>query len=153
MAAWEHKYGWNLDVYYRYRKYVMANGAGYEGSDRDCADVAMSLLIDFAESHNLCLTLRDATGGTYISKATGLIQPTTKGGWELDKNITWSSKDEYVKAVLGRTSAWDLAQSNSRVNTLPDFKRDRSFPARRLSCASPAVSASRTGRPFVSTSA
>ena len=73
MAAWVHKYGWNIDVYYRYRKYVMANGAGYEGSDRDCADVAMSLLIDFAASLNLCLTFRDATGGTYISKATGLI--------------------------------------------------------------------------------
>ena len=55
-------------------------------------------------------------GGTYISKAKGLIQPTTKGGWELDDDITWSSKEEYVKAVLERTSAWDLANYNSRVN-------------------------------------
>jgi hypothetical protein len=35
----------------------------------------------------------------------------------------------------------------------PDFRRDRSLPAGRLSWASPAVSASRTGRSLVSTSA
>src|SRR5262245_26385146 len=34
-----------------------------------------------------------------------------------------------------------------------DFRRERSLPASRLSCASPAVSASRTGRPLVSTTA
>jgi len=73
-------------------------------------------MIDFAAGLNLCLTFSDATGGTYISKARGLIQPTTKGGWELDDDITWSSKEEYVKAVLKRTSAWDLAKYNSRVN-------------------------------------
>jgi hypothetical protein len=76
----------------------------------------MSLLIDFAERLNLCLTFTDAKRGTYISKAKGLVQPTTKGGWELDDDITWSSKEEYVKAVLGRTSAWDLANYNCRVN-------------------------------------
>src|SRR5437763_9083516 len=38
-------------------------------------------------------------------------------------------------------------------STAPDCRRDRSLAARRLSCASPAVSATRTGRPFVSTTA
>src|SRR6476661_5716286 len=116
MAAWEHRYGWNADVYYRYRKYVISKAKAYEGSDRDCADLAISLMIDFAAGLNLCLTFSDATGGTYISKARGLIQPTTKRGWELDDDITWSSKEEYVKAVLKRTSAWDLANYNCRVN-------------------------------------
>ena len=116
MAAWVHKVRLERRCVYRYRKYVIAKAKDYEGSDRDCADVAMSLLIDFAERLNLCLTFTDAKRGTYISKAKGLVQPTTKGGWELDDDITWSSKEEYVKAVLGRTSAWDLANYNSRVN-------------------------------------
>ena len=116
MAAWVHRFGWNADVYYRYRKSVMFKAKDYEGSDRDCADLSISLLIDFAASLNLCVTFTDATGGTYISKARGLIQPTTKGGWEVDDDITWSSKEEYAKAVLKRTSAWDLAKYNSRVN-------------------------------------
>jgi hypothetical protein len=36
---------------------------------------------------------------------------------------------------------------------VPDFRRDRSLAASRLSCAFPVVSASRTGRPLASTSA
>src|SRR5437764_15274911 len=91
MAAWVHQYGWNADVYYRYRKYVMSEIGRYEKSDRDCADVSMSLLIDFANDRNLCLTFSDAKGGIYISKAKGLIRPKNGGGWELDDDITWSS--------------------------------------------------------------
>src|SRR6185503_6524122 len=131
MAAWEHRYGWNADVDYRYRKYVISKAKAYEGSDRDCADLAISLMIDFAAGLNLCLTFSDATGGTYISKARGLIQPTTKGGWELDDDITWSSKEEYVKAVLKRTSAWDLAKSNSRVNQYGPVPGDLMLRARK----------------------
>jgi hypothetical protein len=131
MAAWEHRYGWNADVYYRYRKYVISKAKAYEGSDRDCADLAISLMIDFAAGLNLCLTFSDATGGTYISKARGLIQPTTKGGWELDDDITWSSKEEYVNAVLKRTSAWDLAKYNSRVNQYGPVPGDLMLRARK----------------------
>jgi hypothetical protein len=36
----------------------------------------------------------------------------------------------------------------SASSIVPDFKRDRSVPASRLSCVSPAVNASRTGRPL-----
>ena len=116
MAAWEHKYGWNNDVYWRYRKDVRAKATSYEGSDKDCADLSMLLLIDFAARLKLCLTFTDAKGGRYISKAKGLIQPTAKGGWELDDGHRWNSKEEFVKTVLGRTSAWDLAYHNSRVS-------------------------------------
>lgn len=116
MPAWEHMYGWNSDVYYRYRKYVMSKAKGLEKSDRDCADLSMTLLIDFAHDLKLCLTFTDATGGRYISKAKGLIQPNNKGGWELDDDITWNDKEGFVDAVLGRTSAWDLAKHNTRIN-------------------------------------
>ena len=115
MAAWEHKYGWNSDVYYRYRKYVMATAPSYENSDRDCADLSITLLIEFAAKHHLCVTFQDAVGGMYISKATGLIQDTPKGPGLVEK-FTWSSKDEYLKTVLKRTSAWDLFWHNSRRN-------------------------------------
>ena len=116
MGAWEHRHGWNGDVYYRYRKYVMFKAKDYERDERDCADLSISLLIDFAESLKLCLTFTDAKGGRYISKATGLVRPANKGGWELDDGIRWKSKEEFADAVLGRTSAWDLAYHNSRVN-------------------------------------
>jgi hypothetical protein len=116
MAAWEHRYGWNADVYYRYRKYVMVKAPGFERSDRDCADLSMTLLIDFAEKNKLCLTFTDDKGNRYISKAKGIIRPATRGDWVLDEDISWNSKDSFVKTILGRTSAWDLAKHNSRIN-------------------------------------
>ena len=54
--------------------------------------------------------------------------------------------EEGVAAVLIR------ARHRGDVSSIiPNFRRDRSLPASRLSCASPVVSASRTGRPLVST--
>src|SRR5690349_10810677 len=41
----------------------------------------------------------------------------------------------------------------SASSIVPDFKRDRNLPASRLSCASPAASASWAGSPLASTSA
>lgn len=116
MSAWDHRYGWTSDVYYRYRKYVMANATSYEKSERDCADLSITLLIEFAAKHLLPLTFQDAVDGKYISKAKGLIQKTSKGNYELDDDVTWKSKDDFVKAVLSRTSAWDLYRYNSRIN-------------------------------------
>jgi len=131
MAAWDHRYGWNADVYYRYRKYVMFKAKDYEKSDRDCADLSITLLINFAADMHLCLTFTDATGGRYISKAKGLIRPANRGGWALDDDITWSSKEEFVKAVLGRTSAWDLAHHNSRINQYGPTPGDLMLRARK----------------------
>ena len=54
--------------------------------------------------------------------------------------------EEGVAAVLIR------ARHRGDVSSIiPNFRRERSLPASRLSCASPVVSASRTGRPLVST--
>ena len=116
MAAWVHRYGWNADVYYRYRKYVMAQAPSYEKSDRDCADLSITLLIEFAAGHGLCVTFMDSKGGIYISKATGLVQGSPGGKYELDDDITWDSKDEFLTTVRKRTSAWDLFYHNSRTN-------------------------------------
>jgi len=116
MAAWEHRYGWNADVYYRYRKYVMAEATSLEKSDKDCADLSIMLLIQFAEKYKLCVTFTDAKGGRYISKAKGLIRELAKGRYELDDDITWQSPDDFLNAVQKRTSAWDLFYHNSRKN-------------------------------------
>src|SRR6266700_2572951 len=58
-------------------------------------------------------------------------------------------------APLSATSVLIQSASYPRsANSIdPDFRRDSSLLASRLSCASPAVSASRTGRPLVSTKA
>ena len=53
--------------------------------------------------------------------------------------------------LLGVAIRSAVARSARSID--PDFKRDSSLSASRLSCASPAVSASRTGSPLVSTTA
>src|SRR5438309_1872353 len=100
MPAWEHSttWGWNSKTYYMYRKYVMANAKALEKSDQDCADLSIQLLVYFAEDKKLCLTIRDAVGGMYISKAPGLIRGSARD-YELDDDITWSTKDEYLNWV------------------------------------------------------
>src|SRR5204863_2288160 len=52
-------------------------------------------------------------------------------------------------APLGCKRSDPVRIIDSVGSTAPDCRRDRSLAARRLSCASPAVSATRTGRPFV----
>src|SRR4051794_28807293 len=116
MAAWAHRYGWNSDVYYRYRKAVMAKARSYEKSDRDCADLSITLLIEFAAAHGLCVTFTDGKDRRYISKAGGLVQGSPGGKYELDDDVTWDSKEEFLATVRKRTSAWDLFYHNSRVN-------------------------------------
>src|SRR5437016_851437 len=91
MAAWVHQYGWDADTYYRYRKHVMAKAKSYEKSDKDCADLSIMLLIEFAADHSLCVTFQDAKHGVYISKAKGLIRYLNSGKYELDDDITWDS--------------------------------------------------------------
>src|ERR1700693_1191281 len=117
MSAWEHstKWGWQKKTYDIYRLYVRDQAPSYEGSDRDCADLSITLLIEFAYKHKLSLTIQDGVGGFYMSKASGMISG-PKSDRELSDSITWNSKDEYLHVVQKRTSAKDLVQKNARVN-------------------------------------
>ena len=149
MAAWVHRYGWNADAYYRYRKYVMAQAPSYEKSDRDCADLSITLLIEFAAGHGLCVTFMDSKGGIYISKATGLVQGSPGGKYELDDDITVDLKDEFLTTVRKRTSAWDLFYHNSRTNEYGPVPGDLMLRAKAKddSHAAPESSAPTPGQP------
>jgi hypothetical protein len=72
MAAWNHSktIGWNDAVYADYRKYVTAKAPSFRGTkDVDCADLSITLLINFAADRGLAVTFEDVDGWRYISKA------------------------------------------------------------------------------------
>lgn len=73
MGAWTHKNAWNDVFYARYRQYVAQNAPSYQGTkDVDCADLSITLLIDFAAKNFLPVTFRDADGSLLCSKAVGM---------------------------------------------------------------------------------
>jgi hypothetical protein len=115
MAAWTHstQWGWNSKTYYMYRKYVIAHARSYEKSDKDCADLSITMLVEFAAKYQLTVTFQDAKNGLYVSKAAGLIRGSS-AHHELDDDITWGSKEEFLATVRKRTSARDLLFNNSR---------------------------------------
>jgi hypothetical protein len=47
----------------------MNNATNYEGDTRDCADLSVLLIIEFAAESGLPLTFYDNAGVRYISKA------------------------------------------------------------------------------------
>jgi hypothetical protein len=72
MGAWTHKNAWNAGFYTRYRQYVAQNAPSYKGTKHvDCADLSITLLIDFAAKNFLPVTFRDADGSLLCSKAQG----------------------------------------------------------------------------------
>src|SRR3712207_3708469 len=80
MPAWKHSdvndcTAW--ETYGNYRKYVGSKGADMRWREEDCANLSMSLLIDFAAEHGLTLTFEDNAGRRYISKASGVVIPYT----------------------------------------------------------------------------
>ncbi|HEY7336131.1 MAG TPA: hypothetical protein VH639_14675 [Bryobacteraceae bacterium] len=108
MAAWRHFKYWKKDTYKHYRGFVAQNAEKYAGSRLDCADLSMTLMIDFAAAQGLCLTFTDLNGIRYISKATRQ-HPAGLKSWG-------SSRDEYTKAVLDRLSAKSLLRKNTISN-------------------------------------
>jgi hypothetical protein len=50
MSAWTHstQWGWNSETYYMYRRYVARHAKSYEKSDKDCADLSIIVLVEFA---------------------------------------------------------------------------------------------------------
>lgn len=113
MAAWRHYSYWDPRKYQFYRRYVATNGPRFRGrADLDCADITMVLMIEFAAANGLPVTLWDNDRVRYISKATRQVP---KSGKILGTR-TWSSKDDYIKAVTHRIGAKSLVNENSVPN-------------------------------------
>jgi hypothetical protein len=110
------KKGWNVDTYYGYRRYVVSKAESYRGKTQDCADLSMTLLIDFAAENGLMLTFIDNDYRMYMSKAEAVI--TTKHRqYNLDPDDeSWSSKQKYTEVVLRRIGVEALWKRNTMVN-------------------------------------
>src|SRR5579885_1908555 len=117
MPAWEHskEWGWQHKTYDMYRLYVKDKAPGLIGDEHDCADLSITLMVEFAYRKKLCVSFKDNVTGLYISKASGLITG-FPGRHELSDSITWNSRDEFLHVVQKRTSAKDLVLNNTRVN-------------------------------------
>lgn len=112
MAAWVHRNFWDFNAYQQYRKYVEDNAPNYKGRTEDCADLSMTLLIDFAANNGLPVTLWDNNSVRYISKATGQYPDDSR--WFHSRS--WKDKDSYLNAVRRRVGADSLVNQN----TVPD---------------------------------
>jgi hypothetical protein len=120
MAAWKHSevndwHAWG--TYDAYRKHVAAKAASFRGREEDCADLSMSLLVDFAADNGLTLTFEDNAGRRYISKASGVVIPYTHAQPHVVvASQAWSTKEEYRKWVLNRIGVESLWKRNTEVN-------------------------------------
>ena len=114
MAAWKHWSYWTAVTYPAYRKYVGQNAPLYRGrQDLDCADMSLTLLIEFAAEHGLPVTLSSDDGTRFISKAT---RQTPTSYASLHTTYKWKNKDEYLRAVINRLNAKSVFSHNTAVN-------------------------------------
>ena len=81
----------------------------------DCADLSMLLLIEFAASNGLPVTLRDNDGNAYSSK--GEVTYHQRRIWGLPTGYlganTWGNKDEFYQVVRDRIGAEALFKENT----------------------------------------
>jgi hypothetical protein len=113
MAAWKHFAYWAPDTYEYYRAFVIENAPKQRGGRLDCADMSLSLLIEFAAKKGLPVTLKNDSGLRFVSKATRQ-SPTIY--LSLPRTYRWSSKDEFLNAVIHRMDAKSVFYLNSDVN-------------------------------------
>ena len=111
MAAWTHVQYWTHALYASYRQYVTANAPTYEGDTRDCADLSVTLLIEFAASNGLPLTFYDNADVMYVSKA----ERQHSKSYHVHVR-SWKNKDEYSKAIQARIGASSLFNQNMEPN-------------------------------------
>jgi hypothetical protein len=114
MAAWKHSAFWGPDTYEHYRAYVIEHAPLFRGrSDLDCADMSLTLLIEFAARNALPVTLRNDDNIRLISKSTRQT-PTTH--ISKHKTYAWKTKEEYLQAVINRLNAKSVFNKNTLAN-------------------------------------
>lgn len=86
--------------------------ANKERSDKDCADLSMELLIDFAKEHGLPVTFLDASGFIFCSKASFAFGP-----WRNARAYAlWYSKETFTKWVQEFIQTKSLYKYNTEKN-------------------------------------
>jgi hypothetical protein len=110
MPAWPHTRSWNDCFYRKYRAYVHCQATRLKGRTEDCADLSVSLLVNFASEHGLPVNLRSDLGITYVSKGSHQIPE------QAYRTLSWSTKEEFYGAVKRRIDASSLYYHNTIVN-------------------------------------
>jgi hypothetical protein len=114
MAAWKHWAYWTATTYPAYRKYVGVNAPAYRGrQDLDCADMSLTLLIEFAAANGLPVTLTSDDGTRFISKGT---RQTPTSYLSVHSTYKWKDKDEFLRAVINRLNAKSVFSRNTTIN-------------------------------------
>jgi hypothetical protein len=112
MSAWTHTNWWQPGTYSEYRRFVSQQAPQYRGQTADCADISLTLLVDFASQHGLPLTFWDNSDVRYISKGTRQTPKDSRVG----HTRTWSNKADFLYAVKKRIGAKSLLQKNTMTN-------------------------------------
>lgn len=116
MPAWNATSTWDLKSKGGYRQYVSSHAEAYRWQTQDCADLSMSLLIDYAEDNKLPLTFRNDDGWIYSSREDGSKWASESAFMKGSTNIAaWKNKDEYKEAVWEHINVRDLWLYNTAV--------------------------------------
>jgi hypothetical protein len=115
MAAWEHSRYWNQGAMAQYREYVEAEAPRRKGRTEDCANLSLTLLIDFAAENQLPVTFRDNNLVLYCSKGSCQYPDDSV------KNRTWRNKDDFMKVISARIGSPNLAINTFEVKNLQDI--------------------------------
>lgn len=113
MAAWRHTQYWTDDRYNAYRSFVAEKAPGLKGDEKDCADLSLKLIVEFAFLQGLPLTFTDNEGVLYISK--GGRQTNIRGKY-IYSHWGDGQKDAYLHAVRNRIGSQSLYNVNTVVN-------------------------------------
>jgi hypothetical protein len=114
MAAWRHSTYWGPTTYEHYRAFVIERTETFKGrSDLDCADISLTLLVEFAAAKGLPITLRNENNIRFISKAT---RQTPTAGLSIHRTYEWKTKGEFLTAVINRLNAKSVFTRNTVVN-------------------------------------
>ena len=114
MPAWKHFAVWNDALYEEYRAYVKTAAPQLRWRSEDCADLSISLLIDFAAKRGLEVTFADNDQNYYMSRA--------RGAPVLDPYFRWNSKEQFsevVKRKIGVSSLWKQNTEKNEDGPMP----------------------------------
>jgi hypothetical protein len=101
MPAWNHKNRWSDKFYETYRNYVADRAPQLMGTkDVDCADLSITLLVEFAAKNSLPVTFIDADKFLLCSKSDHPWKPMLGDNCGPDtysqKPGNWSSADQFI---------------------------------------------------------
>lgn len=110
------KFGWDDRTIRVYRFNVGIVAPNHRGDAEDCADLSMKFLINFAFKHGLGVSLKNADGWIYSSRADRAEKYITTAVDARNNEAKWTSRDEFYAAVKRHINVRDLWRLNTKKN-------------------------------------